>query len=39
LEEIEEMNKELAKVIEDFMRAVGVESLRSAKRSGKHSLS
>ena len=33
---IDEMDEELAKVIEDFMRAVGVEALRLAKRSGKH---
>ncbi len=38
-EVIEEMDGELAKVIEDFMRAVDVEALRLAKRSGKHSLS
>ena len=36
---IEEMDGELAKVIEDFMRAVDVEALRLAKRIGKHSLS
>ena len=39
LETIEEMNIELNKVIEDFMRAVDVEALRSAKRSGKRVLS
>jgi len=33
---IDEMDEELAKVIEDFMRAVDVEALRLAKRSGKH---
>jgi len=38
-EMIEEMDGELAKVIEDFMHAVGVEALRLAKRSGKHLLS
>ena len=38
-ETIEEMDEELAKVIEDFLRAVDVEALRLAKRSGKHSLS
>jgi len=36
---IEEMDGELAKVIEDFMRAVDVEALRLAKRSGKRLLS
>ena len=38
-EMIEEMDGELAKVIEDFMRAVDVEALRLAKRIGKHLLS
>jgi len=38
-EMIEEMDGELAKVIEDFMRAVDVEALRLAKRSGKNLLS
>ena len=37
-EMIEEMDGELAGVIEDFMRAVDVEALRLAKRSGKHLL-
>jgi len=35
----EEMDGELNKVIEDFMRAVDVETLRVAKRIGKHLLS
>ena len=38
-EEIEEMDRELAKVTEDFMRAVDVETLRVATRSGEHYLS
>ena len=38
-EMIEEMDGELAKVIEDFLRAVDVEALRMAKRAGKYSLS
>ena len=38
-EMIEEMDGELAKVIEDFLRAVDVEALRLAKRGGKYSLS
>jgi len=38
-EMIDEIDGELAKVIEDFMRAVDVEALRLATRSGKHSLS
>ncbi len=37
-ETFEEMDGELANVIEDFLRAVDVEALRLAKRSGKHSL-
>ncbi len=36
---IEDMDGELSNVIEDFLRAVDVEALRLAKRSGKHSLS
>ena len=36
-EMLEEMDRELANVIEDFLRAVNVEALCSAKRSGKHS--
>ena len=39
LEAIEEMDGELAKVIEDFTHAVDVEALRFAKKSGKPSLS
>jgi len=39
LETIEEMDGELAKVIEDFTRTVDVEALRFAKKSGKLSLS
>ena len=39
LETIEEMDKELTKVIEDFMRALDVEALRLAKKSGTYSLS
>ena len=35
---IEEMNKELTKVIEDFDRAMNVEALRLAKENSKHSL-
>ena len=38
-EMIEKMDGELARVIEDFMRAVDVEALYLAKRSGKHPLS
>ena len=34
-EMFEEMDRELANVIEDFVRAVDVEALRLAKRSGK----
>ena len=37
-EKIEEMDKEVTKVIEDFGRAVDVEALRLAKETGKHSL-
>ena len=36
---IEEMDRELTNVIEDFDRAVNVEALRIAKKTGKHSLS
>jgi hypothetical protein len=39
LKAIEEIDGELTKVIEEFVRAVDVEALRFAKRSGKHSLS
>ena len=38
-ETIEEMDRELTKVIEDFDRAVDVESLRLAKQNGTHSFS
>ena len=34
-EVFEEMDRELGNVIEDFMRAVDVEALRLAKRSGE----
>ena len=34
-EKIEEMDKELTKVIEDFDRAVNVEALRLAKETSK----
>ena len=34
-EKIEEMDKELTKVIEDFNHAVDVETLRLAKKNGK----
>jgi len=36
---IEEMDRELTKVIKDFDRAVNVEALRLAKQTGKHSIS
>ena len=38
LEKIEEMDRELTKVIEDFNHAVDVEALRLAKKSGEYSL-
>jgi len=38
-EMMEEMDEELANVIEDFLRAVDVEALRLAKRIGMHTLS
>jgi len=38
-EMMEKLGGELANVIEDFLRAVDVETLRLAKRIGKHSLS
>jgi hypothetical protein len=38
-ETIEEMDRELTKVIEDFDRAVDVEALRLAKQSGTRSFS
>jgi hypothetical protein len=37
-EKIEEMDKELTKVIEDFNHAVDVEALRLAKKNGKQLL-
>ena len=37
-EMVEEMDEELAKVIEDFLRAVDGEALRLAKMGGKYSL-
>jgi len=39
LEAIEEMERDLTKVIEDFDRAVDVEALCQAKKIGKSSLS
>ena len=39
LETIEEMDRELTRVIEDFDRAVNVEALRLVKGTGKLSLS
>ena len=38
LDAIEEMDKELTKVIEDFDRAVNIEALRLTKESGNYSL-
>ena len=38
-ETIEEMDGELAKVIEDFLRAIDVEALCLAKRAGEYSSS
>ena len=38
-EKIEEMGRELDKVIEDFGHAVNVETLYLAKKNGKHSIS
>ena len=38
-EMIEEMDRELTKVIEDFDRATNIEALRLAKGTGKHPLS
>jgi len=35
-ETMEDMDRELTKVIEDFMRAVDVEALRLAKKGGKY---
>ena len=39
LESIEEMERDLIKVIEDFDRAMDIEALRLAKKSGKPSMS
>jgi hypothetical protein len=39
VETIEEMERDLTKVIEDFDRAVDVEALCQAKKIGKRSLS
>ena len=39
LEILEELDKELAKEIEDFDRAVDVEALGLAKKIGEHALS
>jgi hypothetical protein len=36
---IEEIDRELTKVIEDFDRAVNIEALRRTKETGEHSLS
>ena len=36
-EMIEEMDRELTKVVEDFDRAVGAEALRLANESSRHS--
>ena len=38
-EMIEKMDEELAKVIEDFLRAIDVKALSLAKRAGKYSSS
>ena len=38
-ETIEDMGRKLARVIEDFDRAVNIEALRLTKKKGKHSLS
>ena len=35
-EEIEGMDRELAKVTKDFLRAVDVETLRVVKKGGEH---
>jgi len=37
-EKIEEMDRELSRVIEDFDRAMDVEALRLAKKNGKRVL-
>ena len=38
-ETIEEMDRELTSVVEDFERAVNVEALRQTKETGEHSSS
>ena len=38
-EKIEEMDKELTKIIEDFSHAVNVETLYLVQKNGRHSLS
>ena len=37
-EMLEDIDRELANVIEELMRVIDVKALRLAKRSGKHSL-
>ena len=37
--DLEAVDEELSKVIDDFDRATNIEALRIAKRSGMHSLS
>ena len=37
-EKIEEMDRELTKVIEDFDRAMNVEALRLVKQIGEHTI-
>ena len=37
-EAIEEMDKELTTVVEDFDRAVNVDALRRTKETGQHSI-
>ena len=34
--EIDDIDRELTKITEDFLRAVDVETLRVVKRSGEH---
>ena len=38
-EKIEEMDKELTKIIEDFGHAVNIETLYLVQKNGRHSLS
>ena len=38
-EKIEEMDRELTRVVADFDRAVNVETLRRTKKTGEHSFS